>query len=139
MGMDVNGIEPATKAGRYFRASIWMWRPILERMRLLCGDLLSEDLLTAMAYNDGDGPKSQETCDKIAERLEAWLAEDSRDEIFLEDDPSTLRVTLEGRFLSDKEIKAEPGLPTRSPYSVSRAELLEFIEFLRSCGGFCVW
>ena len=139
MGMDVYGVKPVSETGEYFRASIWMWRPIWERMALLCGDLLNEELLIGMAHNTGWGPKSQETCNKIASRLEVWLAEDSRDEFFLENDKSTLRVTLDGRLVSDKELAAEPKLETKSPYAVSREELQEFIDFLRSCGGFCVW
>lgn len=139
MGMDVFGLGPAGNgAGSYFRASIWEWRPILERLTLLCGDILDDDMLNAMSVNEGAGPEDQETCDAMAERLERWLAEDSRDEFFLENDWSILRVDSEGRFLSEKELAENPTLVTYSPYSVSRSGLEEFVTFLRNCGGFSV-
>ena len=139
MGMDVYGVAPAAKAGEYFRASIWAWRPIWERMALLCSDLLNEDLLDSMAFNSGAGPRDQETCDKVAERLERWLADDPREKFSWEHDSTTLKVNAEGRFVSDKELAADPTLVTKSPYSVSREELQEFIGFLKNCGGFSVW
>jgi hypothetical protein len=139
MGMDVYGVAPVADNGKYFRASIWMWRPIWERMAVLCHDVLSKELLSAMGYNNGAGPEDQETCNLIAQRLEEWLAQEGSDEFSLVEDTTTLRVTSEGRFVSDQELSADPTLKTKSPYSVSREELKEFIEFLRSCGGFCVW
>ena len=139
MGMDVYGVAPASATGVYYRASIWEWRPIWERMVLLCSDLLDEELLIAMSLNGGAGPQNQETCDKIAERLELWLAEDPGEKFFLEHVSTTLKVTPEGRFVSEEELAANPGLVTKSPYSVSREEVIEFIGFLRSCGGFSVW
>lgn len=139
MGMNVYGVAPAGEAGKYFRASIWGWHPIWERMALLCSDLLNAELLTAMSHNDGAGPQQQETCDKIADRLERWLTEDPREVFFLEHDSGILRVTPEGRFVSEEQLAEDPTLVTKSPYSVSREHLREFIGFLRSCGGFCVW
>ena len=139
MGMDVYGVAPAGEDGKYFRASIWMWRPIWERLRLHCSDLLGEELLSSMAFNDGAGPQDQETCSKIAERLEEWLSEDPREKFSLEEEPTTLRINTEGKLVSLADLAANPKLETRSPYFVSREDFREFIAFLRSCGGFCVW
>ncbi len=138
MGMDVYGIAPVDDAGRYFRASIWEWRPLWERMKELCSDFLSVELLAAMAYNDGAGPRDQRTCTMIAERLEQWLVADSRSEYRLEENASALRVTSDGRLVTCEELTAEAAGLSKSPYSVRRDEVTEFIAFLRSCGGFSV-
>jgi hypothetical protein len=137
--MDVYGVEPVSSVGRYFRASIWEWRPIHERLAILCGDFLDDQLLGKMAYNGGAGPRDQETCTKIAERFEVWLSADSRKEFPLVEESASLFVTEDGRLISDEELASNPELKTRSPYSVRREEVEEFVEFLKSCGGFCVW
>jgi hypothetical protein len=139
MGMDVFGIDPAGDAGHYFRASIWQWRPLWERMKELCSDFLSTELLAAMAFNDGAGPHDQSTCTKIADRLEQWLHAESRAEYRLEETASALRITSDGTLVNCEELKADAAGLSRSPYSVRRDEITEFIEFLRNCGGFSVW
>jgi hypothetical protein len=52
---------------------------------------------------------------------------------------SDLRVTKEGRFVSEEELAENPDLEAVSPYEVSDEHLKEWIEFLRHCGGFEVW
>ena len=47
--------------GGYFRANVWSWRPIHDLMQKLCSDFLDEEVLEHMGYNDGAGPKDQET------------------------------------------------------------------------------
>ena len=105
----------------------------------VCGDLLGARLLEEMAYNGGAGPQEREICSKMAERFDAWLVVDPRREFAWANDSGSLRVTKEGRFITDSELAKEPNLVTCSPYSVRREEVMEFVEFLKSCGGFCVW
>jgi hypothetical protein len=136
--MDVVGLAPTNGRGEYFRASIWSWFPIWDRLAALCGDFLDERLLRAMTFNDGAGPGDQATCDRIAERLERWLAEDASDRFSRLRDDSSLRVTLQGKFVSDEDRANDPQLETKSPYSVARAHVQEFVQFLRNCGGFSV-
>ena len=52
---------------------------------------------------------------------------------------SELRITEDGRFVSDKELAENPDLETVSPYEVDDEHLKQWIEFLRHCGGFEVW
>ena len=52
---------------------------------------------------------------------------------------SGIRVTPEGRFVSEEELAQNPSMETVSPYEVSDAQLKKWIEFLRACGGFEVW
>jgi hypothetical protein len=56
MGMDVVGRKPDSPAGEYFRANIWSWRPIQALIIELCSDLLDEETIESIGYNDGGGP-----------------------------------------------------------------------------------
>jgi hypothetical protein len=70
MGMDVFGRNPDSKAGEYFRANVWSWRPIHDLIIRLCSDFLDKEILGSLGYNDGSGPEDQETCTQIANRFE---------------------------------------------------------------------
>jgi hypothetical protein len=59
MGMDVVGRQPTSAAGRYFQTSVWSWRPIQDLIVRLCFDLLDDDTLVGISYNDGAGPEGQ--------------------------------------------------------------------------------
>lgn len=137
MGMDVFGISPVEDSGRYFRATVWEWRPLWERMKELCGDFLSEELMFAMACNDGAGPQDQSTCDMIADRLEQWLLTYSDKEYSLESDASKLCVLPDGHLVLRDQLAVDCEV-ARSPYRIRREEITEFIVFLRNCGGFGV-
>jgi hypothetical protein len=131
MGMDVFGRDPSDKTGNYFRASIWSWAPLYEQIVALCRDLFDEDVLDGMAYNQGAGPKDQETCTRMAERFESALTI-HQDGFTVPDE--TTRVTEDGRFVSPEEIARNPKLK-----KTCREHVQEWIEFLRHCGGFEVW
>jgi hypothetical protein len=133
--MDVYGRNPSAPAGRYFRASVWSWRPIHALVIRLCPDLLDEETLAKMGYNNGAGPADQRTCTKMANRFERWLEHHAGGH-GLESD---LRVTPDGRFVFPGEAAANPDLETVSAYEVADEHLKEWVEFLRHCGGFEVW
>lgn len=135
MGMDVWGRAPSAPAGQYFRANIWSWRPIQALINQLCADLLDEQTLVKLGVNVGAGPTEAATCVAMAERFDRWL-EQHVDGHQLD---LGLRVTPEGRFVSDAERTANPALETVSPYAVEDEHLKEWVEFLRHCGGFEVW
>jgi hypothetical protein len=135
MGMDVCGRNPSAPAGEYFRANVWAWRPIHALIIENCSDLLDLETLLSMALNDGAGPEDQETCTAMATRFELWMEQHSEG-LRLDSD---LRVTPDGRFVSDQELAENPDLQTVSPYAVEDEHLKEWVEFLRHCGGFEVW
>jgi hypothetical protein len=135
MGMDVNGRNPSSHAGEYFRANVWSWPPIHALITELCSDLLDAETLKEMAFNDGAGPQDQKTCTEMAKRFEQWM-EHHTEGHGLESD---LQVTEDGRFVSTVELAQNPDLETVSPYEVNDEHLKEWIEFLRHCGGFEVW
>jgi hypothetical protein len=135
MGMDVYGRNPDAEEGKYFRSNIWSWRPIHALVEVLCADLLDEEMIRQLGYNDGAGPHDQATCDAIASRFELWM-EHHTEGITLDSD---LRVTPEGRFVSEEELIANVDRETVSPYEVSDNHLKEWITFLCHCGGFQVF
>lgn len=88
MGMDVFGKDPSAESGQYFRASIWTWPLVHSLTAATCGDLLSDEVLDAMAMNDGAGPDDQETCNEMANRIEPFVKSDMPD-------PTPANVDLE--------------------------------------------
>jgi hypothetical protein len=134
MGMDVYGRSPSAPAGRYFRASVWSWRPIHALVARLCPDLLDAETLDGLGYNGGAGPQDQRTCTDMAARFDRWLEHHAGGH-GLESD---LRVTRDGRLVTAEEA-ADPDLETVSAYEVADDHLKEWVEFLRHCGGFEVW
>ena len=135
MGMDVVGRNPSAEAGEYFRANLWSWRPIHNLIVQLCSDLLGEEMLIGMGYNDGAGPTDQTTCTTMANRFERWMEH----HVSGHSVDSDLRVTKEGAFVTEQESRENPDLETESPYQVDDEHLKQWIEFLRHCGGFEVW
>lgn len=116
MGMDIFGNNDT-----YFRANIWQWRAICHVM-----ERTGFEVPFGWSVNDGEGFTSRAECDELAERLTTFL-DSCVDVLFVM--PSDLQVDINGKFV-------EPGTPgARSPYVVSREHLVEFIEFLRNCGG----
>ena len=135
MGMDVWGCNPTAPAGKYFRANIWSWRPIQALIHELCSDLLDEPTLVRLGVNVGAGPRDAAVCREMANRFDRWL-EQHTDGHGLD---LGLRVTPDGRFVTETELATNPQLETLSPYKVQDEHLKEWVEFLRSCGGFEVW
>lgn len=134
MGMDVFGREPSAKCGEYFRASIWGWGPLHSLMAGHCGDLLGEELMKAMSFNEGAGPDEQELCSAMADRLERVVGDSQR--MFVIE--SSLRVDKNGRMLSEQELADRAPEETYSPYRIDAEFVRSWIEFLRHCGGFRV-
>lgn len=137
MGMDVSGRNPKNKTGEYFRASVWSWRPIHEIMATTCRDLLGDELLQSMSYNDGAGPEDQETCTKMADRISVWMEHNAGG---AEIDVEWGRVEAgTGRILNKEELEKNPHIKTEALYHVDDEHLNRWVEFLRNCGGFEVW
>lgn len=134
MGMDVYGRKPKSKAGEYFRANVWAWRPIHALICALCSDLLSEKMLAAISFNDGAGPRSQKVCTAMANRFERWLEHHASGHGL---QIPGIRVAEDGHLVTPKSPNYSPDLP--SPYQISDDDLKEWVEFLRNCGGFRVW
>ena len=129
--------------GVYFRANVWSWRPIMEALweSGACYELEDKEW-EHMSFNDGAGAKDQETCDRMVSKLKVWLSEQQWDNnnqwtpaAFDTDD---MQIDMNGTFIK-KEKALEENIATRSPYSVHKEHLEEWITFLEHCGGFEVW
>ena len=131
MGMDVTGTNADSEAGKYFAANIWTWSPIHDLICRLCSDLIDEDTLRLLAYNEGAGPRDAQVCKEMANRFEVWM-EHNVDGNEMEADAAIAKVSVH------LEMCDKLGQP-RQKHSVSDHQLKEWIEFLRHCGGFAVW
>jgi hypothetical protein len=148
MGMDVYGKDASSEVGEYFRANCWSWRPIHLAIWECASDIIDADVIDQMACNDGAGLDTQDQCNELADRLEAWMQVEIPDEdIFQPDqynDPE-FQVTENGQFLGKDQTVMKDGkrVPyegeTHSPYVVHKEHLEEFVGFLRQCGGFEVF
>lgn len=137
MGMDVDGRNPDSKVGEYFRANVWSWRPIHKIMWDLCSDIIDEKTMVGMGYNQGDGPEDAATCIEIANRIEKWLAENPGP---VEIDDADMAVTGAGNIVSKADLAKNPyvEVKTKPIYHTSQDHLREWVEFLKHCGGFRV-
>ena len=147
MGMDVMGVNPKTKEGEYFRANCWSWRPICVALANSgAADHLSYYEWDMMAENSGGGPRSEETCQKMADDLEEWLhSSPPKGDLFQPVELDGLNMWIEAepnehgghRFVDPEE---EPEVEVMSAYRVRWEHIQEFVNFLRNCGdGFEVW
>jgi hypothetical protein len=89
-----------------------------------------------MAYNEGAGPESAEVCSEMAERIEKALPDDPQG---ISIEATSFRVTEDGRFVDLAEARANPHLVTRPAYRATRDALVDWVKFLRHCGGFQVF
>jgi hypothetical protein len=144
--------------GYYFRASWWTWRPIVHLIDY-ASNLYNLGIETkSMHYNDGEGIRTQEECNKLADALENVLNSDER----LSEEDAVIYLCLGswcdtlGMFIPSEETeklqKDHPigtllftpvvlsnGTLAVSSHSVGVDYVKEFITFLRQCGGFQVW
>ena len=121
MGMDING-----KSGNYFRAALDSWEPILA----MCIELNESKSLSlnldGWEVNDGAGLHTQEDCNKLADAIENAVNEGSFQYEIPHDQGRTALHILEqsGVLQSNGE-----------PYCTDKEHVMEFVKFLRECGG----
>jgi hypothetical protein len=135
MAIEIQGRKPTSPAGRKLHLEFWAWRPIHALLRTLCSDLVDDRSLQGMRFGDGSGIDRPEACTQIADRFETWV-EQHPEECVLE---SGIRMTKEGRFVTEQELADNSSLETESAYKTEPEQLRHWIEFLRHCGGFEVW
>src|SRR5438874_2496469 len=118
MAFDIHGRAPKSAIGRFFRTSVWVWRPLQMLITLACAEELSEEEKRALGFNDGYA-FSAEKAALIADRL-TEIADD-------EDKLQALRVQV------------DLTLPPDYAEFWDETTLFEFAEFLQNSGGFEVW
>jgi hypothetical protein len=135
MGMDVYGREPLNEEGMYFRASVWEWRPIMRLVRTLCADLVDEQLLSAMEYNEGAGPACPAVCKQMAARFRRWLLVFPHEEYV----PEQVDARNAPETAVTQQLRTAGWSVADTWYSVSASELEHWTRFLENCQGFEVW
>jgi len=136
MGMDVYGNEPANSKGEYFRASIWGW-PTITTVMEACG----HDVPPGWYHNDGEGLGSQESCDRLADMMEAYLSEGllTYAPVCTEFGAVVSNAIVKGDLVfKDGEGKDAVPVAQNQVKPINVEFVQEFITFLRACGGFCI-
>lgn len=154
MGMDVFGRAPRSEKGEYFRNNVWYWHPLWQ----YCQETVP-DIAGRVEYghsNDGDGLGDADAAE-LARRLQAEIdagatagyatARQAALEA-LPDEPCPVCGGTGGRREPplvgpgpipcngcDGTGKMRP-FATHYPFDVANVQ--EFVEFLRDCGGFAI-
>lgn len=131
--------------GDDFDMTGWTWKPIAS----LCGQLdrmLDLGLRIrgrAWFYNDGDGLEDQPACTKLANALATFLKTMKPGMVLvwtsqrIAELRKTKVVTVKKR-LADNAVAVEEqlvGYPNEHYYA-ERSEIVSFVKFLKTCGGF---
>lgn len=126
MGMDVYGKNASDETGDYFRSNIWGWPPILS-IAMTANEThgLGFDM-SAWSFNDGAGLDTQEDCTRLADAMESLLTmEDETIETKPHDAANALCKAL--------------GMQAPTSAATSKEHAVEFVNFLRHCGGFNIY
>jgi len=158
MGMDVYGKHPTSEVGKYFRASVWSWRPIANYVRELAPILCAR--CRYWDTNDGDGLNSsgaaalgrriQEEIDsgraaKLCEARAAALAAlpPEQCELCHGTGTRTDRIGVDKGMAAKRWCNGCDGKghrPSFDTFYVLDVERLQaFASFLKDCGGFKIW
>jgi hypothetical protein len=129
MGMDVYGRKPTAPEGVYFRRNIWGWHPLAK----LCTTLAPAETRKCKAWHDNeeDGLNAVQSV-ALANRLQQLIADGTVAGYLARQsalDPAELGLTEVVKFASSLGAR----IPT---LTVDLQDVIEFIAFLRACGGF---
>ena len=147
MGMDVYGLEPKSEEGKYFRASVWSWRPIA----LLCQTWFP-DLWGKIEYpdtNDGSGLNAEDSLamgrwlQSRIERgdLKRFIKEYEAELAALKDEPCTYCDSTGIRQGKECNVCRGKGStrPFATHYPMHHEHIEQWAAFLVDCGGFEIW
>jgi hypothetical protein len=140
MGFDVNGVQPKSVQGEYFRNNVWWWSRLWHFVCDIADDILTDEDKPLGLFNEGH-IISEEKAVVIARRLlEAYLQQDLYDEQIrataLKFEPSIERSVIQALK------KVGPGIrlvPTTNSYPFSWDNAKEFAEFCQDSGGFQIY
>lgn len=154
MGMDVFGRNPSGETGEYFRNNVWYRRPLAD----LC-QTLAPEICKACTYwqsNDGDG-LDEAGASALAAVLDSKLADGTIGrmiadrERYLENLPDEPCHLCHGKGVRSDDLAVENGWdkgpcnacegsgtqrPWETHYPQDEANVREFADFLKACGGF---
>jgi hypothetical protein len=115
-----------------YSANIWSWGGIV----YVC-ECAGFQFPAKWFYYGGDGPGSQEECDAIADLLDRYLKRNPDIKEFIDKSIPSEEFVVGVDVGANGEV--ELGFRKEYPVSIERSQVEEFINFLRICGGFCIW
>ena len=131
MGMDVYGKAPRSEAGKYFRASIWSWRPIADLCLAVAPKICEPCKHWHTNDHDGLDDEGAQRLGKVLQRLI---------------DSGKLAVMIAVRqaaldSMPDEERPGPDGMlvkqrPFETWYPMDLEHVQKFATFLKECGGF---
>ncbi len=151
MGMDVNGLNPVSEKGSYFRNNCWWWRPLWRYCCVVGKDLIDEETEIGGGYNDGCGLDANGAA-KLGVLLQAKIADghtktwEKEYNLFLEslpDEDCGVCNNNNRGYSKKKNCHSCDGKGTREnfnksyPFNVENVK--EFSKFLIDSGGFEIW
>lgn len=157
MGMDVSGVAPTTKRGKYFRNNMWWWRPLWNYAYQTSDGLITESMWNKGHHNDGAGLDAPQA-ERLASLLRSSIDDGSCEQYAVEYKQHLERVpdevcsvckgtgkrqasTFEGH--EGRDCMACKGKGKRRPietwYPFATDNVETFVEFLEGCGGFQIW
>lgn len=152
MGMDVYGKEPRSEEGKYFRASVWSWRPLATMLEDLYPQYASK--IEYLHTNDGDGLDAEDADalgklmlhdERIAAYVENWNAK--VDALPLEkcdlckgtgvrtDDVGVKMGMVERNTCNGCDGKGQR-TSWQAAYRMEHQHTIEFARFIAASGGF---
>ena len=131
MAMDILGLNPIHPTGEYFRASIWVWYPLVSVMRTTCSDFMSDIFFDKISCNVGTWATERES-KLIANRLIQYSEHYIDGVLLLPNELPPVATATAG--ILDKY----PTVTCASEFYISDERLQNWIEFVRSSGGFIV-
>ena len=135
MGMDIYGCNPISESGKYFRASIDMWRELL-----LLVETSGVNVPVSWAANGGAGVPTADEARTIASKVRAYM----NGEVEPCQNNHEASAALERNIaMFDEQLAGElpEGFAVHrpGPHGLPSWKVDEFLEFLDTCGGFQIW
>jgi hypothetical protein len=152
MGMDLYGKHPRDKRGEYLRYSVWGWHPLADYVL----EKAPRELTGKCRYwhsNDGDGLNAQDSralADFLTGEIDSGRAEEYViiHTATVESLPDEVCFICGGSGLRDDEIMKETCngcrgsgkvCPPESHYPLVLESIIDFRDFLHTCGGFEIY
>lgn len=152
MGMDVYGINPQTEEGKYFRASVWSWRPLWD----YCCEVgkIAPNKARACHFNDGgglNGAEAEALAVALEEEIVSGRAKRAVEQFKSEQESTPLEPCDICEATGHRAMPPDVGpgnlkcngcagngrrKPLSTWYTLDLDCIEDFAVFLRECGGF---
>jgi hypothetical protein len=154
MGMDVVGKNEEHPVGGYFRNNVWWWRPLWDYCAAVAPSVIDKKLHESGHYNDGAGLNDLDSV-QLADLLQQEVEQGNTKQLEMAHAQQLDALDDETCFICEGTGKRqEPPAtgagdipcngcqgtgavrPSATHYPFSEENVVNFIQFLRNCGGF---